>query len=681
MALSRRLITTACALLVLGAAPALAQQNQGEELIRKGLPPLELIEFRDVALSDAMRLFSVQTGLNIVPSAQAADRRVSLFLKGIEPLQALKAMCMAYNLWFKVEEGDRIVRIHTAEEYQRDVQSFRDEQIEVFTLLYPNAYNIAIAIADIFGGRVRLSLGGDSTDQTFELQQRLQRFDIFDARSQGLGFGGFNGGNGQNNGFGNNGFGNNGFGNNGGFGGGGGFGGNGFSRNNFGGGNVNNGLGRGNLGGRGFGNLGGRGGFNNNNGNGNQAFDFNQSRIQGLTGEQIQAIEAARLAGGGEVDQSTLDRIIRRTTIFVTLIRRQNRLIVRTGDSGTMKQIKALVARLDVPTPMVLLEVKVMAVQLNDNFSSVFDYQLSDGSSGAGGFTTGDILPPASDAVAGDALRRTQSLALGGSGLNPNNLIFQFVDSHFRARIQLLENENRVTTLATPLLLTANNEVSRLFVGEERPLNRTFQGGQVFVNNGGTQTAAGNTQIEFRPVGTTLLFTPNINADRTVTLRILQENSAINVGGANVLVPSGNGGFIQQAIDTVQSRTISGTVVAKDGLALALGGLIEDNVNDNRAQVPFLGRIPYLGFFFRRQMKGRSRREFIIMIRPYVLTTPKESAEVGRDLLEELSIHPKAPEGRGDLRTFSPGEAIRPTPPANQLRKIFHFHSTAWGDD
>ena len=51
--------------------------------------------------------------------------------------------------------------------------------------------------------------------------------------------------------------------------------------------------------------------------------------------------------------------------------------------------------------------------------------------------------------------------------------MFQFVNNNFRARMQLLENNNRVTTMATPLLLTANNEVSRLFVGSEVPVNRS----------------------------------------------------------------------------------------------------------------------------------------------------------------------------------------------------------------
>ena len=207
----------------------------------------------------------------------------------------------------------------------------------------------------------------------------------------------------------------------------------------------------------------------------------------------------------------------------------------------------------------------------------------------------------------------------------------------------MLENNNRVTTLATPLLLTANNEVSRLFVGQDVPLNLGFTGPTPLVNATGASTtyASGSTNIQFRPVGTDLLITPNINADRTVTLRILQEVSNIIKGGANVYLPTSTG-FSEQPIDIVNSQSVSGTVVGMDGLTVAIGGLIQDNVTDNRAEVPILGKLPVIGFFFRQQNSVRSRTELVILIRPYVFSTPCESAATSGKLMQQLSIHPKA---------------------------------------
>ena len=606
---------------------------------------IQLLELRDVEVQTAADLIAAETGLNIVPSTEAGAVRVSLTLRGVTARQALDALCQASDLWVSEDKDSGILRIRTTDEYRRDVRSFRSDRIETFTLLYPNAVDVALAIQSLFGSRVVLGFGQSPFQVTQELQQRFQRFDVVDQRSQGLGQ--FNGG--GNNGFnqGANGLG--GFGGAG-LGGAGGFGGQGFGRR------------------QGFGGRGGQAGSTRE----DRGIDLGRGRVEGLSAEQIDAIERAEREGG---KSAVLERLLDRTTIHVSVIERLNKVVVRSGDERVMEQIRALIRRLDVPTPSVLLEVKVLAIDLRDDFNSVFDYQFSDGSSSSAGFTTGDVLPPGSDAVAGDALRRTLSLTPGGTGLQNGNVIYQFVSSHFRARVQLLENKNRVTVLATPVLLTANNEVSRLFVGEERPLNRSFTGPQ-FVNNvlGNGQTAAGSTGIEFRPIGTTLLITPNINADRTVTLRILQETSAISPNPARILVPT-NTGFTPQDVDIVQTRTVSGTVVAKDGLTVALGGLIDESVSDRRAEVPWLGRIPVLGFFFRRETRERTRQEVVVLIRPFVLNTPAEGPERTRKLLEELSIHPSAPNPTGALGTFQPDEVLRPAPPKTGLRKLLRFHT------
>ncbi len=64
----------------------------------------------------------------------------------------------------------------------------------------------------------------------------------------------------------------------------------------------------------------------------------------------------------------------RDATIYVSTIRRNNQVIVRTGDSRSMEQIAALVTQLDVPTPTVLLEVKVLRILLANGFNSAFEY-------------------------------------------------------------------------------------------------------------------------------------------------------------------------------------------------------------------------------------------------------------------------------------------------------------------
>jgi len=85
--------------------------------------------------------------------------------------------------------------------------------------------------------------------------------------------------------------------------------------------------------------------------------------------------------------------------------------------------------------------------------------------------------------------------------------------------------------------------------------------------------------------------------------------------------------------------------------------------------------LPIIGFFFRQQNSVRSRTELVILIRPYVFSTPCESAATSCKLMQQLSIHPKAVDSEGTMNTFAPHEVIRANPPMNECQKVFRFHS------
>jgi len=617
-----------------------AQDLQFSDSFPPGFVPpnqiLELVDIRGQTIDQVIRLFAEQSGLNLVASVEASEVTVNLYLRNVTPMAALDSLAKTHDLFYRIDEASGIIRIYTTDEYEKNLASFREEQTEVLTLLYPNPVDVAVAIRDLFGDRVQLNFGIGDEDSILDLIYRLNRFDLIDGRSLGLGqFQGIQYGNQR------------------------------------------------------FSSVGGLGGFSAS--NFNRQFPSNAYRqdeyapLRDLSAETIQqlinAIEQKQTDRGptlppGPEDEDAIAQLMRerQATIYVTVVRRNNQIIVRTGDQETMDQVRQLILQLDVPTPLVLLEVKVLSVLLNDDFRSVFDYQYSDGSSVAGGFTTGDILPTPSDALAGRD-RRTGSMIPGGSVLNQGDLTFQLVSNNFRARMQLLEDDNRVTVLNTPLLLTANNEVSRIFIGDTIPFTVGFNSPQVITGGNNNTTIAGTPITELRDVGQSLLITPSINADRTVTLRIVQENARRVTNGGRIPVLNAAGGITNQEVDTVNRSTISGTIVAKDGLAVALGGLIEEEVSDSRAQVPFVGKLPVLGFFFRRQETGRQRRELIVMVRPYVFNTPSESAAMSQDLLQALSVHPSVQSGEGTLHSFSPDEAVRSDLDACQLHSKFQFHN------
>ena len=86
--------------------------------------PLELVEFRDQPLGEALRLFRDANGLNIVASPDARKVLVSLYLRNVTPEAALDALCKANDLWYKQDRKRASSTFHTTKEYQRDSGEF-----------------------------------------------------------------------------------------------------------------------------------------------------------------------------------------------------------------------------------------------------------------------------------------------------------------------------------------------------------------------------------------------------------------------------------------------------------------------------------------------------------------------------------------------------------------------------
>ncbi|HSJ03681.1 MAG: type II secretion system protein GspD [Verrucomicrobium sp.] len=581
---------------------------------RKNLPgDVDYVEFRDLPLLDALRMLSDQTGNNYSASVEANKIAVNAMLRNVSANSVVEEICKSHNLWFKKDETTGIMRIMTVGEFEKDLVGFREEKTEVFTLRYPNVPEVATAIADLFGDRVQLSLAAEDLDEDTrrDLEGRFDRFDVLTQRTQNSNAQGGNiiGANVS-----------------------------GFQSN----GSNTSSIGGDDEGGSGGGYGSGlsRNRNRRNDGANEQALAQQEQSFRNLTPEQAQRVErslnpalsSSRAAGDVEGLRG------RPATIYVTGSRRNSMVVVRTADSRALDDIRILVKRMDVQTPMVLLEVKVLSIELGRGFESAFDYQFTDGRVG-GSFTTGAINPSVSyDPITNQPTGVIALPGVGSSGLKDGQFVFQFLGDNVRARLQLLESKNRVKTVATPTLLTANNEVSRLFLGEERPVVRSITSQTIITDNNVATTP--NTVTQFRNVGNTLLITPNINSDRTVTLRLVQENSAISPNGASIPVVTNNseGGIVQNVpVDVVGTRSVSGTFVAKDGMAVAIGGLIEDIDSDKREQVPVLGNIPGIGVFFRRQSKEKSRRELVMIIRPHIISTPADGERITKDLLEQLA--------------------------------------------
>src|SRR5690606_20160032 len=132
--------------------------------------------------------------------------------------------------------------------------------------------------------------------------------------------------------------------------------------------------------------------------------------------------------------------------------------------------------------------------------------------------------------------------------------------------------------LATPNLLTLDNEEARIIIGQNVP----FITGQFTATGTGGASVNPFQTIERRDVGTTLRVKPQVSESGTVRLQIFQEVSSVQ----NTTLSAGI---------ITNRRAIESNVLVDDGQIIVLGGLIEERVEGGEQKVPGLGDVPIVG--------------------------------------------------------------------------------------
>ena len=191
------------------------------------------------------------------------------------------------------------------------------------------------------------------------------------------------------------------------------------------------------------------------------------------------------------------------------------------------------------------------------------------------------------------------------------------------AILQAYERYTDFEILATPHLVTSNNEQAEIMIGERIPFVREARIAEVAVGVVPTVIKT----FDYRDVGIMLGITPRISRERFVRLDIEGEISqAIAVGK-----PAAPG-----AITTLERR-ISTVLTVEDGATVVIGGLTRDEQAETIHEVPLLGDIPILGALFRRKEDTKLERNLLIFITPHVLETAEEIEAIRqkKDLRQE----------------------------------------------
>lgn len=172
-------------------------------------------------------------------------------------------------------------------------------------------------------------------------------------------------------------------------------------------------------------------------------------------------------------------------------------------------------------------------------------------------------------------------------------------NSRISHAIRMLERDGLLRTLAEPNLTTISGESARFLAGGEFPVPLADALGAISVN--------------FKKFGVAIAFTPMVNSEDRITLKIDSEVSELD--SANGITVGG------LSIPGLKTRQASTTVELPSGGALAIAGLLNDDTRQNIDGVPGLKELPVLGTLFRSRDYIKRESELVIIVQPLMVKT------------------------------------------------------------
>lgn len=275
----------------------------------------------------------------------------------------------------------------------------------------------------------------------------------------------------------------------------------------------------------------------------------------------------------------------------ITTDKRTNSLIVKDIEENIVK-IKDLVAELDIPTPQVRIEARIVIVDegyvknLGIQWGGVYDDGKGTkifGESGTAGtsFSGALVNLPASNA----------NTVLGFTFGNVNNF------TNLDLRLSALEQTNNGRIISSPSLLVIQNETASIEVNNPFPENRT----STEVSDEGATTT---TEVSFPDIWTKLKITPQVTSNEDIFMEILVEKDS---KGQQAI-------FDDNIFTGVNKHKLETKIILKNHGTAVIGGLFTENEKEGSSSVPFFSKIPILGWLFKNKSTENTRGELLIFI-------------------------------------------------------------------
>ncbi len=296
-----------------------------------------------------------------------------------------------------------------------------------------------------------------------------------------------------------------------------------------------------------------------------------------------------------------------------------NRLLVRAEKEDYIK-IAEIVKTLDVKQPQVAVEVLIVNVtgvlrkefgtQLRNKFPNTLSNNVDFQTSGFPDASQGIVVNETTGSLIGNLVSLAQNQLPGSTIISIGTAITGGVWAIFK----MLQTFVHADVVSHPFLITTNNYQASVSIGETRHVVTS------------EVSSAGAPQKGFQDVDANLVvqITPQINSDGIIALDIYITVDQFT----NALDPSSA---------TKDTKTIRTKANIANKEVLALGGLLRQEQDVDESQVPLLGNIPIIGWFFKNKRKTDNKNNLLVFISPQIIE-PRLKGGIGQYTVKKSNI-------------------------------------------
>ncbi|MEC5217188.1 type II secretory pathway component GspD/PulD (secretin) [Actimicrobium sp. GrIS 1.19] len=267
----------------------------------------------------------------------------------------------------------------------------------------------------------------------------------------------------------------------------------------------------------------------------------------------------------------------------ITVLDQRRMLIVEDTADG-LRRIEGLLREIDAQPQQIMIEAKILEITLDTGENFGIDWTR---------------------VFSADGVNRGGTTGLATRGAP--GLFFNVVNRNVELYLSALSNKGRVHTLATPKLLTLENQEATTNIGDKLGYRLTTT-----INNVTTES------IQFLETGVILRVTPSVDAAGRIMMKIRPEVSS---------------GSVSAGIPSKKTTEVTTQLVADDGQGILIAGLIKNSSGYRRVGVPILGELPGIGRLFSSTEDSGVSTETIVLITPRIVGTrvaPADLPSVGK---------------------------------------------------